>query len=381
MKILMAYRAQQFTKEIKPKLIEFENNTIYLLVENELSRKLITHMLQRSKININKITMITIQEFLENKTLKKFDYIVGNPPYRVQVGENGNTHQIWASLTTKFYDLLEEKGTMSLIHPGGWRFLTEGSKKAVKKVKEIYSTNKITKMQLNDFKKGLEIFNANTDYDVVTLIKEPGSGEVEIETKTNGLYKTNISNMEVIPTDNFEMFEKLKAKDNKEKIDIISDSSYHTQAIIKNKTGSRIKDDDFKYPVVYGMPKESITFWYSNTKNNRHFDIPKLIFAKAATYTLLDIKGEYGLTQFAFGLVDTPENLVKISKVLEDEDFQKLTSSFVGRDDKAILVPNGGDIKFIKEFRKDFWKEFYTPEMEQELIQEGLLNSKGEYNG
>jgi len=37
--------------------------------------------------------------------------------------------------------------------------------------------------------------------------------------------------------------------------------------------------------------------------------------------------------------------------------------------------------KFIKEFRKDWWKEFYTDEMEQELIQEGVLDANGNYIG
>jgi hypothetical protein len=40
----------------------------------------------------------------------------------------------------------------------------------------------------------------------------------------------------------------------------------------------------------------------------------------------------------------------------------------------------GTMFKFIKEFRKDWWKDFYTEDIEQELIQNGLLNKEDKYD-
>jgi len=108
------------------------------------------------------------------------------------------------------------------------------------------------------------------------------------------------------------------------------------------------------------MPKSGIKLKYSSINNKGHFGIPKLIIANASTYTLLDLKGEYGLTQFAYGIVDSKENLVKIQKVLDNPDFHKPLTSFIGRKDNCLIVPNGQNTKFLKEFRKDFWKDFYT---------------------
>ena len=70
------------------------------------------------------------------------------------------------------------------------------------------------------------------------------------------------------------------------------------------------------------------------------------------------------MTQFASGIVDTPENLIKIKKVI-DSDFKIIQSNFVGSNDKNMFIDGLGTMfKFIKEFRKDWWKDFYVEEME-----------------
>jgi hypothetical protein len=104
---------------------------------------------------------------------------------------------------------------------------------------------------------------------------------------------------------------------------------------------------------------------------------------KGALSTVLDLDGEYGMTQFAAGIIDKPENLVRIKKALESNEFRKLKSDFRGlgkSSEKYSIIDGLGNMwKFIKEFRKDFWKEFYTPEMEQELIDTGVLAVNGDY--
>jgi hypothetical protein len=86
------------------------------------------------------------------------------------------------------------------------------------------------------------------------------------------------------------------------------------------------------------------------------------------------------MTQFASGIVNTKENLIKIQKVI-DSDFKIIQSKFVGSNDKNMFIDGLGTMfKFIKEFRKDWWKDFYTDDMEQELIQNGLLNKEDKYD-
>jgi hypothetical protein len=91
---------------------------------------------------------------------------------------------------------------------------------------------------------------------------------------------------------------------------------------------------------------------FSSTNLNGHFGIPKIIWSNGAcTQILIDEKGEYGMTEWAYAISDIPENLPLIKKAMESKEFVKLCGSMRFTLDKY-------DSKFISLFRKDFWKEF-----------------------
>jgi len=370
MNILMIYRTKVILSEILKEINLHKNDSIILAVTDRI--KLVQYSVDSK--NINNVKVISVQDLLKGELDNmKFDYIVGNPPYQETTGDT--TKPIWDKLVIKSYNLLKNKGTMSLIHPGAWRFATEKSKGAVREVQRIYKNNKITKMELNNTVKGLKTFNAATDYDIITLVKEAPDDIVEVKTETDKKIKINIKNYNIIPTDCIELFSKLKANLHEDRVELINDYSYGSDGRFKHV--SEVKSKYFKYPVIYGMPDRGIKYMYSNTTSKGHFGIPKLIIAKAGPLTILDLKGEYGMTQFSAAIVDTPENLVKIQKVIETDNFRALKGVFCGigpSSSKNAIIDNRGTMfKVIKEFKKDFWKEFYTEEMEKELIEEGRL--------
>lgn len=77
----------------------------------------------------------------------------------------------------------------------------------------------------------------------------------------------------------------------------------------------RIQDTNHKYPCVYTVnSKSQITYYYS-AKQHGHFGIPKFIWSNGRISSIgsyVDIAGDYGLTQFAYAIVDEPTNLMKI---------------------------------------------------------------------
>jgi len=129
------------------------------------------------------------------------------------------------------------------------------------------------------------------------------------------------------------------------------------------KNVSETKDDIYKHPVVYTIRiKDGIVLLYSNTRDNGHFGIPKLILKRGSVYSILDIKGEYGMTQFASAIVDTPENLIKIKEAIESRKFKKARAHFAGTGgstDNSIIDGLGTTFKFISMFKKIFGKNLY----------------------
>lgn len=91
----------------------------------------------------------------------------------------------------------------------------------------------------------------------------------------------------------------------------------------------------------------------------RIFFVPKVIFGSGATGFIVDEIGEYGLTQFAVGIVDDEENLPNIAKALDSQPFKRIVQATSMS--KAEL-----DRKILGLFKKDFWKEFIPKETENE---------------
>lgn len=278
----------------------------------------------------------------------KFDIIIGNPPYQEQKPGNRKTQPLWHKFVDKSLDDLIEAGFLVMVHPSGWRNIDGRFKAIQKRIK----SKTISNLKLHTFKQGQEIFDAAISFDFYCLNNVNNINyKTEILTTNNITEYINISELEFISDENIEFIQSLVAKNNQEKIKIIADSTYHTQKDFVIK----YKDNEHVYPVVYTVKsptKGSIpTFWYTN-KNNKHFGIPKLIWANGASGVTIDDKGLYGLTQFAYAVVDTLDNLENIKKAMLNKRFIKDIMGF------KHSLGDKYNRKIIATFRKDFWKEF-----------------------
>ena len=107
------------------------------------------------------------------------------------------------------------------------------------------------------------------------------------------------------------------------------------------------------YPCIYSITKkDGCKFKYSDEKKG-HFGIPKVIWSNGAgTYPIIDINGDYGLTQFAYAVVDDKQNLQKIKDAMISEKFINLMKYLVFKKDDKY------NYKIIALFKKDFYKYF-----------------------
>jgi hypothetical protein len=279
--------------------------------------------------------------------IEKFDLSIQNPPYQVQKEGFKKTQPIWHEFVEKTLDLVKDDGYIIMVHPGGWRNVDGVFKKTQVKLRK----NQILELNIFNEKKGLEFFGAETRFDYYISRKSNKDVETVIKTQDGSIFKTNIKNMEFIPNGDFNKINKLIAKGEEERVEILySRSMYGTD---KNNVSDEF-GNGFIYPCVYTVPKgDTLKLKYSSEKKG-HFGLPKLIWSNGRIISVgsyIDENGEYGLTQFSYGITDKSVNLKNIKKAFDSKEFRNLMEMCaVGQ-----MVINR---KIIATFRKDFWKEF-----------------------
>ncbi len=284
----------------------------------------------------------------------KFDVVVMNPPYQELKPGYKKSQALWDKFVIKVIEnSLIEGGYLVAVHPDSWRTLGEG----FTKVKELLKSKSILFVKLFDEGMGIKTFGYSTAFDFYCLKNESNKGNIIsiIKCMDEKTLRVNISKLDFIPNGMFDEFKKLLAKQGEEKVEIIMNSSYHTQ---RTEQMSETKTAEFKYPVVYVTYKDgSINTWYSNVNNKGHFGIPKVIWSNgSATTPFEDINGEYGLSQFAYAIIDKPENLKNIQKAMLNPKFVKMMAFSDGKSGPGRQ--NRFNRRVIALFRKDFWVDF-----------------------
>jgi hypothetical protein len=286
------------------------------------------------------------KDFLNEKFSMKFDVVLGNPPYGKDNGASNST-TLWDKFIFKGVELLNKGGYISMVHPGSWR---SGSGEFIK-VKNILTSLNMTYLNMCDYKEGLRVFNQQTNFDWY-VVKNEESTDLTL-TKVcdydNNVVDISLKNLPLIPSSKIDTFFNYISLNEVGRVDFINDSSYHTQ----RNWVSKVSDNVFRYPCVYSISEsKGVQFRWSSDNSKGHFGKSKIIWTNGSkTKPILDIEGNYGLTEFACAIFDTPENLIKIKKVLESNKFIDNVMFFRGRG-------NVYDKKIIKLLKKDFWREF-----------------------
>jgi len=281
----------------------------------------------------------------EGKVTMKFDVVIGNPPYQTASDNKGAGHTLWDKFVQISLDLTQENGHMCLVHPAGWRrptgeFVNLG---------KIMQKKQIKYLEIHSIEDGEKTFGACTRYDWYVLENSPNYENTVVVGEDGDVEEINLLNLPCIPNGKFRQILNLLAKSEKDKINLISDrSNYGADKSHMSKT----QTVEFKYPCIYFLPKKGIQLRWSNTNKNGHFGVPKVIFSNGAACEILcDETGKYGLTQWAYGVVDENKNLPLIKQAMESEAFVKLCKYM-------RFTLDLYDVRFISCLRKDFWKEF-----------------------
>jgi hypothetical protein len=334
-------------------LLEIVRRLVYIYgytEENAKSRvygydirvKYVNHLTRRGFKNLRH------KDFLNEVINMEFDVVLGNPPYQLKVGDK-KTEPLWNKFVKKSISLIKKDGFLAMIHPTGWRDI-EGK---FKDIQEILKSKKIHHLSLHNEKDSQKIFGVQSCFDWYVLQNtQPERGFLTtIKCMDDTIVYEELETIDFIPNGHFNEIKSLIASSEDEKVNLIfSYSDYET----RKSHMSKLQTEENVYPCVSNINKDgSLTLYYSNTTNNGHFGIPKLICGKASSGTnfFIDQEGEYGLTQYGFAIVDDSENLEKIKNALTSDKFKKLSQS-LPRFSQAI------NHKMVNSFKKDFWKHF-----------------------
>lgn len=308
-------------------------------------------------------------DFLEWNPNKKFDIIMGNPPYQTNLKKRGiKSTSIWELFFKKSIDILKENMYLLLIHPSSWRSPFGIRKHILDKILEL-DLQYLYMCSYECSKKYFKGVSTNFDYYCLKNTVDKNNITTINDTDDN-VYRKNLNIYPFIPSGKFDIFDKLIEKDTD--ITVLNSCIYHIQHRYKHmskeksvnviherttyghdkKNMSQPKNNEYILPCVYSISKSNeIKFWYSSIDRGM-FGTPKVIWANGGGGPILDLKGEYGMTEFAYAIVDDPEVLPSIKKAMETEKFINLMRYCVFEQNHKY------NWKVIKTFRRDFWKEF-----------------------
>jgi hypothetical protein len=291
--------------------------------------------------------------------INNFDAVIGNPPYNDNSGNKGKGHMLWDKFVIiSLNKFLKENGYLVYVHPAVWRQYEHPCLDIIKKKQLLY-------LEIHNVDDGQKTFKCATRYDWYVLQNKINIHKTIIKGEDGIISEVNLKEWNFIPNMMFDEIKKLITNDNK--LDV---NYYRSDYGADKKWVKKIKNDEFKYPVVYSINKENkLSLCYSNTNEKGHFGKSKFIFSNGAGF-YCDGNGDYGLTQWSYCIYDNKETLPLIEKAFRSIKFNKIKEAI-------HLDSSSYNIKVMKLFKKDFYNDFLVeepsiiPDIIPDIIQKG----------
>jgi len=286
------------------------------------------------------------QKVRDKKEIRTWGACIMNPPYQTKSDKSDTkTQAIWDKFVACSVDIVEQGGTIAAIHPSGWR-----SGNGIFPDAKILKDKQVEYLEIHDEADGLKIFDATTRFDWYVLKNIPVERPTVIIDQNGEKFEAILRDLPCVPNCMIEKVISMVAKGKGKTVELICDSTYHTQ----REHMSKDKSDRFKYEVVYSTPIGSPTIWYSSIQNG-HFGIPKVIFnpSRPIGY-VIDYDGKYGLSQFCVGIVGDKKHLDMVANVFANQK----TNGFAEFMESCHFTDKIFNKDIVSRFRKDFWKEF-----------------------
>lgn len=233
---------------------------------------------------------------------RKFDVIIGNPPYQSGVKNSGNT--LWDKFVAQSIEMLNDGGIMSFITPPRWRQPEDA-------LSYIYRDYQLVSLQINGIDQGKKVFKATTQFDVYTIQKSAPYKDTLIEFADGVTGEFDVTQMPFIPNSRIDFW--LKAfNSTDDKLQALWTYSHDPRA--KHVFNENDKPESAIHPLTHTFTKKGVTYRYS-TKAHSHQNVPKVIFGDSGDLSPIYDDGVYGCTQHSIFIPVIDQNQGK--KIIE----------------------------------------------------------------
>jgi hypothetical protein len=342
-----------------------------MLYMSELNKKnvFITHQIfninNQYKLNLNEGNSLELNT--ENIWgIKKFDVVMGNPPYNkskdgtLKGGYGGRS--LWDLFVVKsLNDWVNENSYLVFIHPPSWR-------KPEHYLWEVLGKKQLLYLKTYSKKEGNKIFGCSTLVDYYVLKNINIYKETIIDGQDSKTYSINLNDWNFLPSGAFDNIRQILGKNEV----LYSSSIYDTRRPYVNNTKTKTEKNNL--PVVHNMTKkDGLGFVYSS-EDKGHFGVSKVILSFGEfQYPYNDFNGEYGMSQICYGLkINTKEEGDKIVEAINSVKFKEILKYTKWSTFQT-------DWRMFKEFKPDFWRSFISEKINppsNEVVEEDELENE-----
>lgn len=283
----------------------------------------------------------------------KFDVVVMNPPYNKPVHKDGRKggyggRSLWDKfLEMAIDDLVKDHGHLVSVNPSAWRKPESDRSKTL--FSKLCHENHMQYLEIHSESDGNKSFGASTRFDFFCIQKSQNDALTVIQDEKGGKHSVDLNRRRWIPNFELELFDKLMASEGEETCEVIfSRSAYGSD----KKNISTEQSNLFPYPVIHSMNLKGVGYIYSDQNDKGHFGQPKVVlsFNRRQQCPVNDYKGEYGMSQIAFGIpIKSKADGDKLIEFIESEDGRNLVLA-------SKWSTFQTDWRMFTYFKEGFWR-------------------------